>query len=191
MKTLLKATLLAATLGITAPLAAQAIPTATIVLVDMDKVFTTSAAGKQAQAELKTRADGIQARLQSLSTQFGAEEQALGKTQPQQGATPAVIAAWQAKVKDFQTRKAKEEQDLRKRDADFQASRQSVLKQINEAAQPIISTVMKERGANIVLAEGATLQHIAALDVTPDVVSRLDKSLPRVSTATPVAPAAK
>ena len=90
-------------------------------------------------------------------------------------------------MKDFQTRKAKEEQDLRKRDADFQASRQSVLKQLNDAAQPIISTVMKERGATIVLAEGATLQHIAALDVTPDVVSRLDKSLPRVSTATPAA----
>ncbi len=191
MKTLLKATLLAATLGITAPLAAQTVPAAVIVLVDMDKVFTTSAAGRQAQAELKTRADGIQARLQSLRTQFGAEEQALGKTQPAQGATPAVIAAWQTKVKDYGARKQKEEADLAKRDADFQASRQSVLKQLNEAAQPIISTVMKERGASIVLAEGATLQHIAALDVTPDVVARLDKSLPRVSTATPAAAPAK
>ena len=189
MKTLIKTLLLASALAVTAPLAAQAVPAATIVLVDMDKVFTTSVAGKQAQVELKTRADGIQARLQSLSTQFGAEEQALGKTQPAPTATAAIITAWQTKVKDFQARKSTAEQDLRKRDADFQASRQSVLKQLNDAAQPIISTVMKERGANIVLAEGATLQHIAALDVTPDVVSRLDKSLPRVSTATPAAPA--
>ena len=189
MTNFLKLAALGAVLGLAAPLAAQTVPAAIIVLVDMDKVFTTSAAGKQAQVELKTRADGIQARLQALRTQYGAEEQALGKTQPAQGATPAVVAVWQAKVKDYGTRKQRDEADLAKRDADFQASRQSVLKQLNEAAQPIISTVMKERGASIVLAEGATLQHIAALDVTNDVVTRLDRSLPRVSTATPIAPA--
>ena len=62
-----------------------------------------------------------------------------------------------------------------------------MLKQINDGAQPVISAIMRERGASIVLAEGATLQHTAAIDITGEVVTRLDKSLPRVSTATPVA----
>ena len=44
---------------------------------------------------------------------------------------------------------------------------------------------MKERGASIALAEGATLQHSASIDVTADVVARLDKSLPRVSSTAP------
>ena len=170
-----------------APALAQVLPAAVIIIVDMDQVFQDSAAGKQAQAELKTRLDGIQARLASLRTSFGAEEQALGQAQPAQTATPAVIAAWQTKVKDFSTRKSQAEAELQKRDQDFQAARQSVAKQIQDAATPIITTVMKERGASIALTEGATIAHSQAIDVTTDVVARLDKTLPRVSTAAPTA----
>jgi outer membrane protein len=176
-----------ASAAIAGPVAAQALPPAVIIVVNMDEVFQTSAAGKQAQAELKTRLDSIQARVGSLRTSFGAEEQTLGQTRPT--APGPAATAWEAKVKDFTTRKTQAEQELAKRDADFQASRQNVLKQINDGAQPIITTIMKERGASIALAEGATLQHSAAIDVTNDVVARLDKSLPRVSTATPAAPA--
>ncbi len=174
-----------------APAAAQVLPAAVIIIVDMDQVFQESAAGKQAQVELKTRLDGIQARLASLRTSFGAEEQTLGQTRPAQTATPAAISAWEAKVKDFTTRKTQAEAELQKRDQDFQASRQYVLKQINDGAQPIITQIMKERGATIALAEGATLQHAASVDVTNDVVARIDKALPRVSTSAPAAPAAK
>ena len=176
-----------ASAAIAAPVAAQTLPPAVIVIVNMDDVFQKSAAGKTAQAELKTRLDGIQARVASLRTSFGAEEQALGSTRPT--APGAAATAWEAKVKDFTTRKTQAEQELAKRDQDFQASRNNVLKQINEGAQPLITTIMKERGASIALAEGATLQHSAAIDVTTDVIARIDKSLPRVSTATPPAAA--
>ncbi len=186
MKTLLIALALGSA-AIAAPLAAQTLPPAVIVIVDMDQVFQTSAAGKTAQAELKTRLDGIQARVQSLRTSFGAEEQTLGTTRPT--APGPAATAWEAKVKDFTARKSQAEQELSKRNEDFQASRQYVLKQINDGAQPLITQVMKERGASIALAEGATLQHSASIDVTADVVARLDKALPRVSTTAPAAPA--
>jgi outer membrane protein len=65
-----------------------------------------------------------------------------------------------------------------------------VLKQINDGAQPIITTIMKERGASIAIPEGATLQHSASIDVTTDVIARLDKALPRVSSTVPAAAAA-
>jgi outer membrane protein len=175
---------------VAAPVAAQTLPPAVIVVVNLDQVFQDSAAGKIAQTELKARLDGIQARLASLRTSFGAEEQTLAKAQPAQAAAPAAIQAWQAKVKDFTTRKTQAEQELQKRDQDFQASRQYVLKQINDGAQPIITQIMKERGASIAIPEGATLQHAASIDVTTDVIARLDKSLPRVATTAPAAPAA-
>ncbi len=171
------------------PVAAQTLPPAVIIIVDMDQVFQNSAAGKQAQGELKTRLDSIQSRLAALRTQFGTEGQTLAKAKPT-AAGPAATA-WEAKVVDLQKRQAQAEQELQARDRDFQASRQSVLKQINDGAQPVITAIMKERGATIVLAEGATLQHTASVDVTADVVARLDKSLPRVSTATPTAAPAK
>lgn len=184
MKNLLIALALAST-AIAAPVAAQTLPPAVIIVVDLDSVFQTSAAGKQALTELKTRADAIQGRLQQLRTSFGTEEQALVSTRPT-AAGPAATA-WEAKAKDFQTRKTQAEQELAKRDADLQASRQFVVKQLNDGAQPIISTIMKERGASIALAEGATLQHAASIDVTADVIARLDKSVPRVVTTAPAA----
>ena len=192
MNNMLKKAAFAAMLStgaMTAPALAQTVPPATVVIVDMDQVFQTSAAGKQAAAELKTRADGLQARVQSLRTQYGTEEQNLQKAAPAQGAAPAAITAFQAKVKDYQTRRQRDEADLEKRNQEFQLSRQSVVKQINDAAQPLITAIMRERGATIALAEGATLQHSGSIDVTTDVVARLDKSLPRVSTAAPAAPA--
>ena len=164
---------------------AQAVAPATIILVDMDAVINTSAAGKAAATELKTKADALQARVASLQTQFGSEQATLQKSAPAPAAAPAVVTAFQAKVRDFQTRQQTAEADLNSRQRDFQASRQYVIKQLNDGAQPIISTIMRERGASIVLAEGATLQHTSALDVTPDVIARLDKSLPRVSTTAP------
>lgn len=191
MKTLALTLALASAVTVAAPVSAQTLPPAVIVVVNLDLVFQDSAAGKTAQTELKTRLDGIQSRLASLRTSFGAEEQTLAKTQPAQTATPAIIQAWQAKVKDFTTRKTQAEQELQKRDQDFQASRQFVLKQINDGAQPIITQIMKERGASIAVPEGATLQHSASIDVTTDVIARLDKSLPRVSSTVPAAPAAK
>lgn len=187
MKHLIKSAAFATLLATGAAAHAQAVPAATIIIVDMDQVINTSAAGKVAAGELKTKADALQARVASLRTQFGTEEQTLAKTQPAQGATPAVIAAFQAKARDYQNRRQAAEADLANKDRDFQASRQYVIKQLNDGAQPVISTIMRERGASIVLAEGATLQHTASIDVTADVIARLDKSLPRVSSTAPAA----
>jgi Skp family chaperone for outer membrane proteins len=172
-----------------APVAAQTLPPAVIVIVDMEEVIASSAAGKQAQTELKTRFDAIQSRVTSLRTSFGTEEQTLLKSRPAPTSPPATITAWETKVKDFQTRKTQAEQDLGKREQDFQNSRTYVLKQITDGAQPHITAIMKERGAQIALAEGATLQHTAGIDVTADVISRIDKTLPRVSTTAPAAAA--
>jgi outer membrane protein len=170
------------------PAAAQTLPAAVVVIVDMDQVFASSAAGKQAQAELKTKLDAIQARVGQLRQSLGTEEQQLGQSRPT--APGAALTAWETKVRDFTARKTQAEQEVQKREQDFQAARQYVLKQINDAAQPIITTVMRERGASIALAQGATLQNTAALDVTTDIIARLDKALPRVSTTPPAAPAA-
>jgi Skp family chaperone for outer membrane proteins len=178
-----------ASAAIAAPVAAQTLPPAVIVVVDMDEVVSNSAAGKQAQTDLKARFDAIQSRLQSLRTSFGAEEQALIKSRPTPTSPPATITAWETKAKDFQTRKTAAEQDLAKREQDFNDSRAYVIKQIQDGAAPIITAIMKERGASIAMPELATLQHIAGIDVTADVIARVDKALPRVSTTAPARPA--
>jgi Skp family chaperone for outer membrane proteins len=168
---------------------AQQLPPAVIVTVDRQAMIAGSAAAKAAQTELKPKADALQARLQQLSTSLQAEEKTLRDTAPQQGATPAAVQAWQTKARDFETRRQQADQEIQRRQQEIQVSEQWVVRQINDAAQPIISAIMRERGANIAVDEQVTIQHTAALDITKDVIARLDKALPRVSTTPPAAPA--
>ena len=193
MKTMLKTVALAATMlagGIAAPAAAQALPPAIIVVVDMDQVFATSAAGKQAAAELKTRFDGHPGPRPGAAHPVWCRG-AGARQEPAGSRCDAGNHQCVARPRSRITRPASrsDQAELAKRDQDFQASRQSVARQIQDAATPIITTVMKERGASIALTEGATIAHSQAIDVTTDVVARLDKALPRVSTAVPAAPA--
>ena len=190
----MKTKIIALALAAAAPLtihasaaAAQNLPAAVIVVVDLDKVFQGSVAGKQATAELKTRADALQARVTALQTQFGTEQQTLGKSRPAVQTGPAETA-WEAKVRDLQSRQQTAEQELAGRNRDLQLSQRSVLQQFNDGVQPVITAIMKEHGASLVLPESSTIQHAGAMDITADVLARVDKALPRISTATPAAP---
>jgi Skp family chaperone for outer membrane proteins len=173
---------------VASPAFAQALPAAVVIVVDLDRIYRDSAAAKAATVDLKAKDDALRVRANQLQTSLGAEQQTLTQGRPAQGATAAVVTAWETKARDFQARQQQAGQELEKRQADLQASRQFVLKQINDALQPIITTVMRERGASVAIAKGATLDSTSALDMTTDIMSRLDKALPRVSTTPPVTP---
>ena len=175
--------------GVSAPVLAQQLPAAVIVTVNRQEMIDTSATAKAAQAELKPKGDALNARVSQLRTSLAAEQKTLQDTQPQQGATEAVVRAFEVKVRDFQTRQQQAEQEVQRRQQEIQQSNQWIVKQIVDGAQPIIGQIMRERGANIAVDEQVTIQHAAAIDITDDVVARLDKALPKVSITPPAAPA--
>lgn len=188
MNMLFKAASAALLLGATAvPAVAQQLTPAVIVIVDMDRVVNESAAGKQAGTELQTKAQGLQTRRTTLAGQLQSEAQAIA--QGQQNKTLAGPALEQ-RIKAFQDRENSANQELARGQDDLGRSRQFVIQQITNAANPIITQVMRERGASIALQKGATLQHTQALEVTNDVITRLNTSLPRVTVTPPAQPAA-
>ncbi|WP_157217237.1 OmpH family outer membrane protein [Flavisphingomonas formosensis] len=177
--------------AIVAPAHAQAVPAASIVLVDMEDVINSCNAGKGAQTQLQAQANALQSRVQQLRTGFDGEEQALQKAVDGKTMTQPQI---EAKAKDLQTREAAAQNEIGTKQRQLQLNQQYVVKQINDAAQPIITAIMKEKGANIALARGATLQASDALDITNLVTTRLNSALPSVQVnapAQPAAPAAK
>lgn len=170
-----------------APAVAQTLSPPVIVIVDLDRVVNESAAGKTAATEIQGRISGLQARAGTLQTQLKTDADAI-----QAGQANKTLAgpALEQRAQAFGQKQRAAEQEIQRLEQDVQRSRQFVIKQINDAAQPIITQVMRERGASIALAEAATLQHSASLDVTSDVISRVNTALPRVSTTPPAAPAA-
>lgn len=195
MKTIFKAAAMAAlALGTasalpTAALAQAAAAQSAIIVVDMDRVGAESAAGKSGQSQLKAKVDSLQARGKSLADQLRGEEEALLKARQANSMAPE---AFQAKVKDLQTKQNNARTELGNRENELQRSQNAVRQQIFNAVGPIIQTVMRERGASIVLTRDAALAVAPALDVTADVIRRLDAALPRVNATAPAAaPATK
>jgi Skp family chaperone for outer membrane proteins len=188
MKTLFKSLSLALLLGTAAvPAAAQQLSPPVIVIVDMDRVVNESAAGKQAGTELQAKGQQLSQRRTTLAGQLQTEAQAI-----QQGQQAKTLAgpALEQRVKAFQAKEQAANAELERGQQDLARSRQYVIQQITGAADPIITQVMRTRGAAIALQKGATLQHTASLEVTNDVIAQLNTSLPRVNTTPPAAPAA-
>jgi Skp family chaperone for outer membrane proteins len=145
-------------------------------------VVVQSAAGKQAQAEIQTKMNALQTRANALQGQLKTEADAIQAGQANQSlAGPAL----ETRVKAFGDRQQAAQREVGQAENEIQRSRQFVLKQISDAVNPILTVVMREKGANLALPVGATLQHGASLDVTAEIISRLDKALPRVSTTPP------
>ncbi|MFN7397573.1 MAG: OmpH family outer membrane protein [Sandaracinobacter sp.] len=170
-----------------APAVAQQLSPPVIVIVDMDRVVNESAAGKQAGTELQAKGQALQTRRTTLAGQLQSEAQAI-----QQGQQNKTLAgpALEQRIKAFQDKENNANQELARAQEDIGRSRQYVIQQITTGADPIITQVMRERGATIAMQKGATLQHTASLEVTTDVITRLNTSLPRVSVTPPAAPAA-
>lgn len=187
MTSILKAATAALALAVmAAPTLAQTLSPAVIVIVDMDRIINDSAAGKAAGTEIQGRVANLQNRASALQSQLRTEADAI---QQGQANNSLAGAALETRARAFGEKQQQAQQELGGMENEIQRSRQYVIQQVTDAANPIITQIMRERGASIALAEGATLQHSASIDVTNDVIARINTSLPRVST-TPPAPQA-
>jgi Skp family chaperone for outer membrane proteins len=177
-----------AALGLTTasvPALAQAVPPATIIVVDRDEVMSTSTAGKAAAAQLQAQVAALQSRAQTLDAGFRSEGDALQKA----AATKTMAeAALQAKAEDLQKRAQAAQVDLNNKQRQIAMNQQFVAKQLDDAMEPIITQVMKEKGAMIAIDEGATIQSSNAINVTQTVLQRLNTKLPSVSVNAPAPP---
>lgn len=173
--------LASATLTI-APVAAQQLSPAVIVIVDLDRVVQESAAGKTASIEIQGQITGLQNRANTLRQQLKRDADEIQAGQANKTLTGPVL---EKRTREYQEKQGAAQMELQRIEQDIQRARQYVVQQINAAAQPIITQIMREKGAHIALTEGATLQHSAALNITNDVIARINQSLPRVSATLP------
>jgi len=178
--------ILAAALMSSAPVLAQKLPPATMLVADVDKVVAESTAGVAAAQQLQTRATTLRQRLETLQTQLRTEAQAI---QTGEANKSLAGAALEARVKAFQEKQQAASQEMERGQAELQRAQAFVSQQIGQALQPILATMLRERGASLIVPSSAVLQHTAGLDATADLLARLNAALPSVSTTPPPAPA--
>lgn len=151
------------------PQAPSAVP---ILTIDPQQVFMQSAWGKRVAQGINAEGDRIQAENERLADQFSREEQEL--TGLRQSLAPD---EFRRRADDFDKRvvEVRRQRDglLRTLDARDEAERNAFFR----AALPVLAQLMKERGAQVVLDQSAIFVAAQAVDVTHDLVARIDSEI--------------
>lgn len=191
MKTLMSlAVIAAATMTIPNTAFAQAVPAATVAVVDLDRVTRDCNACKTALAALQSQLNGLRARQTALATPLETEQKAIqAAINALNGAQPD--AALTNRIKAFQAKQQEGAQEIQNREQQIQRNQAYINQQIAQKLGPIYQQVMQRRGANVMVERGTVLAASNAIDVSNDVLAALNSALPSLVTTAPAAPAAQ
>ena len=163
---------------------------ASIVVVDVQRVFQECTACRAANTQLQTQVQQAQQLRQQLLTPLQTEGQAIQTAvNALNGRQPD--AALQGRIGALQQRENAANQQLQGRAQSLQRNAAFVQQQIGQRLTPIITQVMTTRGANLAVDKNEVLASAATLDVTNDVLTQLNQQLPSVNVNAPAAPAAQ
>jgi outer membrane protein len=162
------------------PALAQEIAPPVIIIVDVQQILRDSLVAKNVQTQMTQRTD-------RYTKEVSDQENELRRTQDELERQRTVLStdAFNAKMRDFQQR-------YDALDHGVQATRQALQQAYNDAmtkventALQIIADLAAERKANLVVTKAAVLFTAQGLDITQEVIRRLDEKLPNVPLAAP------
>lgn len=190
MKTLLISAALAAFV-LPSAAAAQAIPSAVVAVVDLEKVTSQCNACKTATAALRSQATALQSRQQALVTPLQTEQKSIQSAIDAlpQGKEPD--AALKQRAAAFQTKYQQAQEEVARGEQQLQRNQAYINQQVRDKLGPIYSQVMQRRGANIMVETGSTLATATSVDVTNDVLAALNTAMPSLQTTAPAQAAPK
>jgi Skp family chaperone for outer membrane proteins len=174
----------AVALGLTAlsPLSAhsQQVAAPVIVTVDVQQILRDSLVAKDVQAQMDQRTD-------RYTKEVSNQENELQKTQEELEKERSTLApdAFNAKMRDFQRRYDTLDNRVQATRQALQQSYNDAMTKVENTALQIIADIAAERKANLVVAKAAVLFEAPELDITQEVIKRLDVKLPQVQLATP------
>ncbi|HEY4547864.1 MAG TPA: OmpH family outer membrane protein [Pedomonas sp.] len=157
-------------------------------VVDLNRVVQESAALKAAQPTLDSKRNALESKLKTLQSQLEADAKALQQQAESGIAAPDVL---QAKQRELQQKAQKADQEVATMRNDYGRTENHVVNQILEGSRPVINQIIQERGATLVLNRDAVVFANSSIDITGDVIARMQKSLPTVSTTPPAPQAAQ
>ena len=167
---------------------AQAVPAATVAVVDLDRVTRECNACKTALTALQGQISSLQARQKALAAPLETEGKAIqAAIDALKGSPPD--AALTNRVKAFQTKQQQGAQEMQTREQQIQRNQAYINQQISQRLGPIYQQVMQRRSANVLVERGTVLAAANTVDVTADVLAALNSALPSLATTAPAAPA--
>ena len=179
-KNILLAMIAASTVAVPASVSAQRLPATVVAVVDTGKIYSECTACVAARTQLQSQMTALQTRQKTLADQLRPDQTSLETAvNALNGKQPD--AALQARIKAYQDKERAANTELQTGQQRLQSTQANVLRQVNERLNPIINQAMTARGANIAVDVDATLAHSQTVNITADVLARLNSALPSVS----------
>jgi Skp family chaperone for outer membrane proteins len=166
---LLAAALLAAGGG---PVAAQGPAPLAVATLDQEALFLNSAFGRRVTGELERDRDALTEENRAIETELIAEERALID---QRAALPPDEFAPLAEAFDAKVERIRTEQDRKGRalQVQFEEARQRFLSEVG----PVLTDLLRARGAQVLLDRGAVLISVEGVDITAAAIAAIDARL--------------
>lgn len=136
-------------------------PVAKILIIDLRKVMGSSKVGRDIQSQVEALKREAQGELNGEGASLRAEE-----TQLQQQAAILAPDVKARKIKEWQARAASFQTKVNQRSGLIQGGVIKAQQQIEQALDPILEGIMRERGATVLLDRSSVLLAPNAIDVT-------------------------
>ena len=181
MKQKLKLTLLALFIGLGASAVvaqgatAQAAKEAKIVVVDVQEIYRTSLAGKDLLSQIETHRAELEAEAAKYQQDARDEQTELERQQ-------AILSpeAFEEKRRGIGQKYTSIQTDLRDKARRLQIAQSKSDRELQSALVPIYQEMLRDHGANLILDRGQIVLPGPGLDITREVIEKLDATMPTV-----------
>ena len=151
-----------------------------------DVALGTSAAGVSVNQQLQQMEQAAQGSLNTERLAIQQADKALSADKAK--LTPA---KYQERVGALQQRAQAYEAGVQARSNQFSQARDNATGQIAQAITPILVTTISEHHCSLVIERNSLLGANPAMELTPEVIQKLNAALPGVTVTLPTAPAAR
>ncbi|MEM6627133.1 MAG: OmpH family outer membrane protein [Pseudomonadota bacterium] len=160
-----------------------------VVVIDQAQIMRDSRAGKDIAAKLKAIGDTMATELQPVADALSTEQQSLNAqtstltrealAQNQQLVTR--IESFSKRAQDFEVKRQRSAVEL-------EQTRRQAWGKFFEALGPALTQVVTDRGADVVLDRSSVVYSDKSVDVTIEVIARIDATTPTIEVVKAVLP---
>lgn len=160
-------------IGLMIPTASNA---ANIAVVDMQKVMGKAKAANSARSQLESKQKSFQEALSKTESELQKKDQELAKQRN-------LLAAEEFKTKltDFRKKAADAQKDVQQKRLKLRRAFEKSIVTIQDKVTSIVESIAKDKGFDVVLPTAQSLYAKGSLDITQEVLTRLDKELPKMT----------
>lgn len=157
-------------------LATPAFADTTVGVVNVAKILHDSKAATSIRAQVQAKQKDFQAQLDNKGKELQAEQQALVK---QKDAIDK--EAFNKKVQEFRQKEASAQKAVQEKSVQLDKSVNDALGEVQKVINDIVKDVASEKKMTLVVSAGVVLYGDNSLDITDEVLKRLDSKLTTVT----------